>query len=479
MRSRLSECLSEKNHELACSLGRSWKIAMEEWLPSIKPKMGSYNSLPHLYGVENQLNTLLASTIAAGADNETLGMRLNFSPIELYMLLAAVLFHDIGRTIEGAWETQSHPELTERLLLERHPELGIDSPELAQSLARICLFHDPPQKRTLVLCETVIEPYGPVRERYIGTLLRLADHLDDTATRAMPEYLISKLSAPVGEFRRSIPGTSVCLKGEYAKTVLSDKFMCNTEEDKEKWQEESSELRKPECYSYEIQNECPKKLFKGLGNKVKPDIFPNIKNRCKSEQADSLRGYPFSPPCLCIANGIVVAKREHSGSAPRELLLAIAANDTRRNALDLAKDDFKNGLRAMGIPLQTWLLECQERLYRWDGKQTFEPIFKGDYLATVLLEMWSLFWGIFGAELITYEALAAQLRDPDIERVRMAVRRLSIIFSDYETGKQDFIQYGEQGWCIATLPAKLNSLALCLDVIKNLEKPIDEDGENA
>ena len=115
---------------------------------------------------------------------------------ELYLLLAGVLFHDIGRIWEGEkipakwrrleWrgkERPTHGEWSEVIIEKNRAELGIPSVELAKSLAKICVFHKPPPGERAAMLQgdllrTVVDPYGEIREPLVAALLTLADTMD-------------------------------------------------------------------------------------------------------------------------------------------------------------------------------------------------------------------------------------------------------------------------------------------------------------
>ena len=92
--SKLRTRLQENNPELADALERSWKVAQEEWLPTIGLNRDSFNSYPHIRNLELHLERLLFSETEGTLVIEKIGL----TSLELYLLLAGVLFHDIGRT---------------------------------------------------------------------------------------------------------------------------------------------------------------------------------------------------------------------------------------------------------------------------------------------------------------------------------------------------------------------------------------------
>ena len=213
--------------ELYAALIRSWEIAHKEWLPAVIPSEGSYNSLPHFTNIEHHLDSLLD---AAGDGAAT---ALQLSKLELYLLLASVLFHDFGRV----YGDTDHAAASARVLPERFMALGIPSVELAWSLSRIARYHDPltqqdksdPHRKRLTfertkkaLRDVRIEPYGTARELYVGTLLALGDHMDGSVSRAMPRYIWGDEEIGFkGAFRRLVSGTGYDPATYTLKTTLA------------------------------------------------------------------------------------------------------------------------------------------------------------------------------------------------------------------------------------------------------------------
>ena len=51
--------LAAHNPELYSALENSTKIALTQWLPNVSQNMDSYNSYPHILGIEYHLNDIL------------------------------------------------------------------------------------------------------------------------------------------------------------------------------------------------------------------------------------------------------------------------------------------------------------------------------------------------------------------------------------------------------------------------------------
>jgi hypothetical protein len=206
----LRQRLQSESPELHAALLRSWEIAQNEWLPAIAPSEGSFNSQPHFSHIEQHLEALL------GPAAESAATKLQLTGLEVYLLLAGVLFHDLGRVHGEA----DHAFASARDLQDHFAALGIPNFELASSLARIARYHDPRKnvdgeaggagaervKRTLR--DIRLEPYGVARELYVATLLALADHMDGSYRRALPRYVApDDVVGFKGAFRRLVSGT--------------------------------------------------------------------------------------------------------------------------------------------------------------------------------------------------------------------------------------------------------------------------------
>lgn len=121
----LRELLAKQSQSLHDSLLRSWSIAIDEWIPSIGKSHGSYNSLPHFRNIEYHLNQLLLPDPATAAYTPP-----RLTPLELYLLLASVLFHDFGR----AYRNEDHAAISEEKVVECYSRVGIPTVDLARSL---------------------------------------------------------------------------------------------------------------------------------------------------------------------------------------------------------------------------------------------------------------------------------------------------------------------------------------------------------
>jgi hypothetical protein len=112
------------------------------------------------------------------------------------------------------------------------------------------------------------------------------------------------------------------------------------------------------------------------------------------------------------------------------MLIPIILADARKNGNDLRMNEVDRELAALGLPLRAWLLEQNEHLYNCAGFETYEPIFDKDYLERVARAMNVLWCGTVDLQPISYQYLAAELRETNLHRVKTAVRRIAIIGRD-------------------------------------------------
>ena len=148
--------LRESNPALHGCLERCWKVALEGWLDAVDVNMGSSNSYPHLRNVESHLDQII--TGFEGATDPRFRPSLN--PVEMYLLLSAVLFHDIGRT-QSDWG--GHGQIGARFVGTNFAHLGIPSIEFARALAGIIDYQSTPRvevgRSTIPnITTTVIDP---------------------------------------------------------------------------------------------------------------------------------------------------------------------------------------------------------------------------------------------------------------------------------------------------------------------------------
>ena len=460
----LRERLKEASPELYRSLENSWQVAYENWLPALASKSDSYNSYPHLRNLESYLQQIMQEL-----EKHSRSVKVIFSPLEWYVLLASILFHDIGMI--SAEKKSDHAKKSAEIV-EGHPEaLGIPSREIATVISNICKSHglkpDEFKKEGSDLTTLNIHPHGKVRQLEMASMLYLIDHMDGAFTRVVPNFIKETATLePVGAFRNEVKGVffdyhaqMICTElgafvkarnsnmNEHKKRILNidlcadcdkiDKIKneCNLEEkDFDPRSGDEMILKREKFEERYLRQEKDKDL---IILKSQAEIIKYIKIKWFkfSQIDDDLMKAPFK-----------VKKKDKHMKWPETILLAMILNDytANRKALNVVKDN----LARLGLFIKNWLLSYEEHLFQDEGKKTFEPVLHKAYLKYTAKKMWELTTQVFGSSYFTFENLAAEIREPDIEKVKMAVRRLAILSKSKNTSSQQTsgIWAGNKHW---------------------------------
>ncbi|MGA2876222.1 MAG: hypothetical protein ABSE82_11875 [Nitrososphaerales archaeon] len=195
--------------------------AKRDWIQLLLPDRGSYAGLTHLDNVVRNVEKILPNN-----------MKNPLSPGELFLLLSAVLFHDIGRIYPAPEKSptlpckndsipkrckKTHPpcmdwhwnhHVRSRFLIEKYGlAFGLPDDKIKKYCALLAYCHGlatPPYERQLAFqvdnCKhnpkvpstevygvTSVEPYGPLRIPLLAALLRIADEAENHWNRAYGE----------------------------------------------------------------------------------------------------------------------------------------------------------------------------------------------------------------------------------------------------------------------------------------------------
>lgn len=390
--------LKRLDNELYTIYLRNLEIAEFEWLPSIVPQNGSYNSYPHIKGVMRQIDRLLY-------DHDECYFSLNGS--ELYILLSSILMHDIGKSVKdnpaNSGYIYGHADASFDIINEKWAELGLPTEKIATIIAQICRFHDcsDPLKMDELYTEYYIDQFKraePIRGRLLGALLFLGDHMDNNFTRIVPDFI--KEGDPleiVWNFRRKIADVRLDRQNKMIKEILDKSY-----------------------------------LSKG-----------DLRGRC-TLQGD-LPAY-----LSCHVEGA-------TGKVAKKSVLYVIASDVLKNEKEIAR--IRDELNIMGIPVKKWLIECDEHLFSvyskkdMDGNDiissvyALEPIINLDYCLEVLKGICSLSGGIFARQFFQYSELVNFIREEESKtyKVECAVRRLSLLLKAGDV--HDYvIYYDKNNW---------------------------------
>lgn len=396
----LRDQLKEESPELYHALVKSWDIGVNQWLPAILPSHDSYNSYPHLRNLEQHLENII------DAVNSKLACKVILKPCEKYIILCAILFHDMGRVLEEQDEKGSinfreikladgseeqprnHAEASSLMIQKDWARYGIYSEELADVLQKICFYHDPPpleKNPELVLKNKRIDPYGYIREKELCSLLVLIDQMDNAYQRAEPKYI-----KPIDE-----SGVKAAFR-HHIKSVTYD----------------------PIAQMLVISTDS-------LNNKTRDSVPEN------DDGNDFFYYQRITPPILDADDlAIIIEKTKlqkwgDKSWTDREIALLTMCSVRKINSV--LKSNIQQNLIKLGIQVRECVIEYHDILFTHFGDITSEPVLHREYLISIARSMWSLCSEIFGPQEFSYETLAAEVREVDIEKIKMAVKRLSII----------------------------------------------------
>ena len=197
----LREILREKDVSLYQALETSWETARNEWTPTLNMDSESHGGIPHLQNVETWIGKIAEACAPIWRKYSELPF--GFNALEVYLVLAAALFHDIGRGRRKG----DHGKASGEIINAHWAQLGIISQRIAIELARVCEFHTSEDKWGSSDVVVKIHPWGIVHTQAIASLLCLADELDTAYDRVVPQYMRA-------------PGLSNAQSGEVALSTL-------------------------------------------------------------------------------------------------------------------------------------------------------------------------------------------------------------------------------------------------------------------
>jgi hypothetical protein len=242
-----AELLKRRHPMLSATLDEIRRRAIEEWIHHLKPDAGSHAGFVHLRGVEHNADKMLPCVAKE-----------NFTDGEIFLLLASILLHDLGRVLPDA-KVVTCPfaeEHRRRTCLDRFRKqkpqgthacqscsliekiwaiLGLPDSHFAEHCALVAFWHqltkppgrDAPNKpcppvseSRRYFCDTSLEPYGRLRLPLIAAILRLADEAEDSWTRAFRQHWYNLMiergetESLVKAFRRGVQDVEFIPDGE-------------------------------------------------------------------------------------------------------------------------------------------------------------------------------------------------------------------------------------------------------------------------
>jgi KaiC/GvpD/RAD55 family RecA-like ATPase len=196
--------------------------AYDTWIPMLGHDRGSHNGAVHIKGVESQISSLLS--IAGDVQ---------LSSIESFVLLTAILYHDIGRAAQIPNHDKDdrslinnelvkiyrnipiackphHAIVSAIYILKEWKTFKIMDEQLANCIAIVCAAHH--QGTALKLRESeqlkdvFFDQYGRIRIGWLSALLALGDDLDNSYHRAIPEWMSQSQIAESSQGSRELIG---------------------------------------------------------------------------------------------------------------------------------------------------------------------------------------------------------------------------------------------------------------------------------
>lgn len=215
---RFSDLLKEKDRTLHDCLENIRKKGLEEWVPLLTFDAGSHSGYPHLLNVEQNANEMVPDYIKE-----------SFSAGEIFLLLASIFLHDIGR-IGQSKKVQNantpkllHHEKSYKIVSEHWAELGLPDERIGKYSAIICKYHciNDPYEATFDIrrfYNTSLEPYGSLRIPLISAILRFSDEAENCWKRSLQKYLLTQIKdeeTPLFKaVRRYIEDVEFCQQGQ-------------------------------------------------------------------------------------------------------------------------------------------------------------------------------------------------------------------------------------------------------------------------
>jgi hypothetical protein len=232
----LRDVLRTADGELSECLERMWTRAHLDWLPLLAFDEGSHTGLPHLRDVERNADRMVPDSV-----------KQRLAPAEVFLLLASVLLHDIGKIyVEGP----EHADVSAKCIRENWAELGLPDERIARHCATLAQAHvhrTPGEAGLANTMFTALAPYGGLRLPFLAAVLRLADEADSTWTRTARLHILKRMrqeEPPRKAFRRLVDEVQFCLPGECIVLHTSEDLDLNSHDTAvEKLDDASSTLR--------------------------------------------------------------------------------------------------------------------------------------------------------------------------------------------------------------------------------------------
>jgi hypothetical protein len=201
------------------------RLAHDLLFSGVAPDAGSHVGLPHCRNVERQIDALLIQA-----------PRLVLTPTEAFVLLTAILLHDLGK-VETAPAASAqtcgtfcprlvgslsafregsphHHQSASALALVGNPtRWGLHDIGIVDAIARVIALHDPGLRNVALrdgwLGNVFLDRFGEVRVAQLGALLSLADDMDTSYHRMWDGGPTPLAPGSKGDYRSCIQGCEV------------------------------------------------------------------------------------------------------------------------------------------------------------------------------------------------------------------------------------------------------------------------------
>lgn len=215
--------LESKDRQLADCFGKIETTALDNWIHLLREDKGSHAGYVHLRNVQRTADKMVPERV-----------KQEFTAGEIFLLLSAILLHDIGRLVPDDAPREVRCPRTEwkhgcgskRLIDEQWASLGLPDSHIAGYCALLAYTHcldRPPAPGSCCLqkpgcplggigitgyANQSLEPYGKLRIGALAAILRIADETENHWTRAVSDIaydLYRRSGRPLGKaFRRHI-----------------------------------------------------------------------------------------------------------------------------------------------------------------------------------------------------------------------------------------------------------------------------------
>ncbi|MDP8254749.1 MAG: hypothetical protein P9M14_03285 [Candidatus Alcyoniella australis] len=150
---------------------------------------------------------------------------------------AAITEKHLDQNIKDALDGEADPHhafYSYYYILMHHNEMGLFDEHIAQQVALVSLLHErkiaDKLLSTMFLDNVCVERFGPLRIAWLGAILALADEMDISYHRTLPEFLIKDLFASQtatkkADLRQQIVGCTIDLTSRSLLVFPSEKLL--------------------------------------------------------------------------------------------------------------------------------------------------------------------------------------------------------------------------------------------------------------